>query len=67
MMTPLTSINVSKRTLAVEAVDELLQLIEAQDRMTPETRSREIRIGTKLVLRESVADKQAHTERQGIQ
>ncbi len=64
---PLTSINVSKRALAVEAVDELLRLIEAQDRMTPETRSRKIRIGTKLVLRESVANKQVQTERQGMQ
>lgn len=66
-MTPLTSINVSKRALAVESVDELLRLIEAQDRVTPETRSRKIRIGTKLVLRESVADKQVQTERQEMQ
>lgn len=52
---PLSSINVSKHALAVEAVDELLRLIQNQESITPETRSRKIRIGTKLIIRESVS------------
>lgn len=52
---PLTSINVSKRALAVEAVDEIMRLIQNPDFQTPENRSRKIRIGTKLVVRESVS------------
>lgn len=51
---PLSSVNVSKHALAVEAVDELLRLIQNQENITPETRSRKIRIGTKLIIRESV-------------
>lgn len=51
---PLTSINVSKYGLSVETVDELLRLIQNQDQVTSETRSRKIRIGTKLVIRKSV-------------
>lgn len=52
---PLTTINVSKHALATEAVDELVRMIQHSDAFTPETRSRKIRIGTKLVVRESVA------------
>lgn len=52
---PLTSINVSKRSLAYEAVDELLRLIKNQDNITDETRSRKIRIGTKLIRRNTVS------------
>lgn len=51
---PLTSINVSKHTFAVEAVDELVRLIQNTNRQTSESRSRKIRIGTKLTVRESV-------------
>lgn len=50
---PLTSVNVSKRTFAVETVDELIRLIQNQENITPETRSRKIRIGTKLIVRQS--------------
>ena len=52
---PLTSVNVSKHAMAVEAVDELIRLIQSQDHITAETRSRKIRIGTKLAIRQSVA------------
>ena len=52
---PLTSINVSKYALARESVDELLRLIQKQPQSNPEPRSRKIRIGTKLVVRESVS------------
>lgn len=51
---PLTSINVSKHSFAVEAVNELMRLIEKADSITEETRSRKIRIGTKLIIRSSV-------------
>lgn len=51
---PLTSISVSKRALSCEAVDELIRLIQNADRQTAESRSRKIRIGTKLVVRGSV-------------
>lgn len=51
---PLTSVNVSKYSLSVEAVNELLRLIENVKQNRPETRSRKIRIGTKLIERESV-------------
>ena len=54
---PLTSVNVSKYTLACEAVDELIRLIKSRENVTEETRSRKIRIGTKLLVRESVAAK----------
>ena len=54
---PLTSVNVSKRALAFEAVDELIRLIDGAENITPETRSRKIRIGTKLSMRESVGEK----------
>lgn len=55
---PLTSVNVSKHALAVEAVDELIRLIKNQQMMISETRSRKIRIGTKLILRDSVLERQ---------
>lgn len=51
---PLTSVNVSKHAFAIEAVDELLRLIQNTNRQTAESRSRKIRIGTKLIVRESV-------------
>lgn len=51
---PLTSINVSKHSFAVEAVNELMRLIEHAEQNTEETRSRKIRIGTKLIVRKSV-------------
>lgn len=51
---PLTSINVSKYALSAEAVDELIRLIENQEHDHPETRSRKLRIGTKLIQRQSV-------------
>lgn len=50
---PLTSVNVSKHAMAVETVDELMRLIHGN--ASPETRSRKIRIGTKLIVRQSVA------------
>lgn len=64
---PLTSINVSKRSLAFEAVEELIRLIKNQEQVNKqeqtnrqdpaneETRSRKIRIGTKLIIRDSVS------------
>lgn len=51
---PLTSINVSKQVFAIEAVDELLRLIQAKEHFNPEKRSKKIRIGTKLIERQSV-------------
>lgn len=51
---PLSSINVSKHSFAVEAVNELLRLIECAGKTSEETRSRKIRIGTKLIIRSSV-------------
>ena len=53
---PLTTINVSKHALAVETVDELMRLISDPGNGFPERRSRKIRIGTKLVVRQSVKD-----------
>lgn len=52
---PLTSVNVSKHAMAAEAVDELMRLIEGRDGAVSEIRSRKIRIGTKLIIRESAA------------
>lgn len=52
---PLTSVNVSKHAMAAEAVDELMRLIEGRDGAVSEIRSRKIRIGTKLIVRESAA------------
>lgn len=49
----LTSVNVSKYALAKETVDELIRLIQTQENITAETRSRKIRIGTRLIVRES--------------
>ncbi len=49
---PLTTINVSKHAFAVEAVDELIRLIKHP--ASPDSRSRKIRIGTKLIRRGSV-------------
>lgn len=54
---PLTTINVSKHALAVEAVDELMRLILNSENLSPERRSRKIRIGTKLIIRQSVNSK----------
>ena len=51
---PLTSVNVSKHALASEAVDELMRMIQNPETSTPEARSRKIRIGTKLTVRNSV-------------
>lgn len=51
----LTSINVSKHALAKETIDELMRLIQNQENTTSEARSRKIRIGTRLVIRESTA------------
>ena len=67
---PLTSVNVSKRAFAVEAVDELMRLIQDADRQAAEngpekrweSRSRKIRIGTKLIVRESVGRKSAERQ-----
>lgn len=56
---PLTSVNVSKHALAVEAVDELMRLINHPDAAAPDARSRKIRIGTKLVIRDSVMERNA--------
>ncbi len=53
---PLTSISVSKQVFAYEAVDELMRLIQNSDSQIAEPRSRKIRIGTKLVVRESVME-----------
>lgn len=55
MIPPLTSVNVSKYALAVETVNELIRLIQNQENITAETRSRKIRIGTRLVARGSTA------------
>lgn len=54
---PLTSVNVPKQAMAAEAVDELIRLIQSKEHTNSEMRSRKIRIGTKLVIRQSVADK----------
>ena len=53
---PLTTINVSKHSFAVEAVNELIRLIDAENGgpALQDPRSRKIRIGTKLILRNSV-------------
>lgn len=50
---PLTSVNVSKHALAEETVNELIRLIQAQEKSSREMRSRKIRIGTRLVVRSS--------------
>lgn len=54
---PLTTVNVSRHTLAVEAVEEIMRLIQNPGNASPEARSRKIRIGTKLLVRNSVASK----------
>lgn len=51
---PLTTINVSKRSFSAETVDELMRLIRNREDISVESRSRKIRIGTKLIVRESV-------------
>ncbi len=51
---PLTTINVSKHALAIEAVDEIMRIIEHSEQNFQESRSRKIRIGTKLIKRKSV-------------
>ena len=51
---PLTTINVSKRSFSAETVDELMRLIRNREYISVESRSRKIRIGTKLIVRESV-------------
>lgn len=57
---PLTSINVSKHAMAKETVDELIHLLQNRQNVTPENRSRKIRIGTKLLVRQSVAMARGH-------
>ncbi len=54
---PLTSVNVSKHGLAWESVDELMRMIQNPDKFTQESRSRKIRIGTKLIVRNSVSSR----------
>lgn len=56
---PLTSVNVSKHVFSAEAVDELVRLIENGKQEIAETRSRKIRIGTRLVKRGSVRARNA--------
>lgn len=51
---PLTSIDISKHTISVETVNELVRLIQNQKKDNSEARSRKIRIGTKLAERDSV-------------
>lgn len=51
---PLTSVDVSKHAISVETVDELLRMISNREKEIPELRSRKLRIGTKLILRDSV-------------
>ena len=51
---PLTSVDVSKHAISVETVDELLRMISTREKEIPELRSRKLRIGTKLILRDSV-------------
>ena len=55
MLPPLTSINVSKYSLAAETVSELIRLIQNQEDTAFETRSRKIRIGTRLIVRNSTS------------
>lgn len=50
---PLTTINVSKYSFATETVDELMRLIKNTEKNITESRSRKIRIGTKLIVRDS--------------
>ncbi len=52
---PLSTINVSKHVLAAEAVEELVHLIRTKENSGLETRSKKIRIGTKLIERQSIA------------
>ena len=54
---PLTTINVSKFGLTANAVDELMKMIEHGETIVSEERSRKVRIGTNLVVRESVKNK----------
>ena len=51
---PLTSIDVSKQALAYEAVNEVVRLIQGQEENTAQARSRKLRMGTKLIVRQSV-------------
>lgn len=51
---PLTTINVSKRSFAVEAVNALIRLIEKEKPHMQNFRSRKMRIGTELIMRRSV-------------
>lgn len=50
---PLTTINVSKYSFATETVAELIRLIKNAENNIVDSRSRKIRIGTKLILRDS--------------
>ncbi|MDO4554119.1 MAG: LacI family DNA-binding transcriptional regulator [Lachnospiraceae bacterium] len=52
---PLTTINVSKRSFSEETVDELMRLIRNHNNDSTEFRSRKVRIGTKLIKRDSVS------------
>lgn len=51
---PLTSVNVSAYTFSAETVEQLIRLIEGEESSTRESRSRKLRIGTKLIKRQSV-------------
>ena len=51
---PLTSVDISKHAISVETVDELLRMIDKREKEIPELRSRKLRIGTKLITRNSV-------------
>ena len=51
----LTSISVSKYAFAIETVDELLRMIARRGHTSPEVLSRKIRIGTKLIVRNSTS------------
>lgn len=50
---PLTTVNVSKYSFATETVSELIRLIKNAENNIADSRSRKIRIGTKLILRDS--------------
>lgn len=51
---PLTTINVSKYSFAVEAIDTLVGIIRNKENSSDELRTKKLRIETKLYVRESV-------------
>ena len=53
---PLTSISISKHDFSYAAVDELIRMIRDARAASPETRCRKLRIGTRLVERETVRE-----------